>query len=189
MKKLFLISGVSGVGKSSLIKELLALDDQFVYIVPFTTRPSRGSHDTKISISDEAMDDLWSRGELLSVNEIYGIRCGTPRTFIKRVLDQDQTPLLDWPVSCLEVMRSAFPNQLYVVYVLPPSIHILQQRLMKDERPVNPQRWQNTVAELEAYKARVYAGVCDLEIVSEEDQIFETAQIIYTSYVSSSLKK
>ncbi len=187
MGKLLLVLGVSGVGKSSIIKELLALDKRFVYIVPFTTRPSRGAEDTKISISNEAMDDLWIRGELLSINEIHGIRCGTPRSSIVQALGQGNIPVLDWPLSCLEVMRLAFPNQLYVVYVLPPSIEILQQRLIKEGRHDDGDRFQNACRELEAYKS-FETRICDLEIVSEEDKISEIAQRVYVGYLSNSKK-
>lgn len=189
MNKLLLILGVSGVGKSSIIKALLALDNKFVYIVPFTTRPSRGVEETKISISDKEMEELWSRGELLSVNEIHGIRCGTPRLSIIQTLEQNNIPVLDWPITCIEVMRQAFPNQFYAVYVLPPSIEILQQRLFKEKRGMNGHRLENAREELEAYQSFEYMGTCDLEIISEENKISEITQIIYAGYLSSSLKK
>jgi len=176
--------GVSGVGKSSIIKELLTMDSRFIYIVPFTTRPSRGIEETKISISDQVMDDLWNRGELLSVNEIHGIRCGTPRSSITRVLEQKNIPVVDWPLSYLEVMKIAFPDQLYIVYVLPPSNEILQQRLMKEARHTNGNRLQNAYKELEAYKS-LPQRICDLEIVSEENQILKIAQLVYAGYLSS----
>ncbi len=185
MNKLLLVLGVSGVGKSSIIKELLVLDSRFIYIVPFTTRPSRGKEDTKISISDEVMDDLWSRGELLSVNEIYGIRCGTPRSLITKVLEEGNVPVLDWPLACLEVMTTAFPNHLYVVSVLPPSIEILEQRLMIDGRNNHEGRSRNTHRELANYKSSEFKRLCDLEIVSEENKLSEIAQSIYAGYLSS----
>ena len=189
MHKFLLILGVSGVGKSSLIKELLALDRRFVYIVPFTTRPSRGKEETKISVSDKEMDELWNRGELLSVNEIHSIRCGTPRLSIIQVLEQNSIPVLDWPIGCIEVMRQAFPSQLYIVYVLPPSIEVLQQRLIEEGRDVDGHRLQNARKELDAYKSSEYIGICDLEIVSEENKILEIAQTIYAGYLSSYSKK
>ena len=188
MHKLLLILGVSGVGKSSLIKELLALDSRFVYIVPFTTRQPRGKEETKISISDKAMDELWNRGELSSVNEIHGIRCATPRLSIIQVLEQNSIPVLDWPIGYIEVMRQVFPSQLYVVYVLPPSIEVLQQRLIKGERD-DGHRLQNARKELDLYKSSEYIGICDLEIVSEENKILEIAQTIYAGYLSSYSKK
>lgn len=185
MGKLLLVLGVPGVGKSSIIKELLALDKRFVYIIPFTTRPSRGTGDTKISISNKAMDDLLSRGELLSVNEIHGIHCGTPHLPIVQALEQGKIPVLDWPINCMEVMKRVFGGQLYVVYVLPPSLEILQQRLMRDGRHTDEHRLQNAYQELEVYKSSIHAGICDLEIFSEEDKISQIAQAIYTGYLSS----
>ena len=188
MHKLLLILGVSGVGKSSLIKELLTLDSRFVYIVPFTTRVHRSRGETKISISNKEMDELWNRGELLSVNEIHDIRCATPRLSIIQVLEQNSIPVLDWPIGYIEVMKQAFQNQLYVVYVLPPSIEVLQQRLIKGERD-DGHRLQNACKELEMYASSQYLGVCDFEVISEENQILEIAEIIYAGYLSSYSKK
>lgn len=185
MNKLLLILGVSGVGKSSIIKELITLDSRFSYIAPFTTRPSRGAIDTKICISGEAMDDLWDRGKLLSVNEVHGIRCGTPRSPIVRALKRGKIPLLDWPLSFIEVMKHAFPNQLYVVYVLPPSLEILQQRLIGDGRHMEGNRLQNAHKELETYMSSESVAILDLEIVSEENRIPEIAQEIYSGYLSN----
>lgn len=183
MNKLLLILGVSGVGKSSIIKELLALDSRFVYIVPYTTRPSRGVEDTKVSISNEAMDDLWSRGELLSINEIYGIRCGTPRSSIVQALEHDKFPVLDWPLSCLGVMEMAFLNQFYAVYVIPPSIEALRQRLAKDGRDTAEHRLLSAREELRVYESSRYIGICNLKIVAEENQVPKIAYAIYTNYL------
>lgn len=183
MGKILLVLGVSGVGKSSIIKELLALDKRFVYVTPFTTRLSRGVGETKISISDKEMDRLWIRGELLSVNEIHGIRCGTPLSSITQALEQGNIPVLDWPIGQMDVMKQVFLDQLCVVYISPPSIESLQQRLMKDGRDTDGHRLQSAHEELEAYESSRYAGVCDFEIVSEENQVSQIAQTIYTNYL------
>lgn len=183
MSKFLLLLGPSGVGKSSIIEELLRLDSRFVYISPFMTRPLREGEKNKISISGEEMDEMWNRGELLVINELYGIRYATPRLPIVQALAQGNFPVLDWPVSRIEAMTQAFPNQLCVMYVSPPSIEALRQRLDKDGRDTDGHRLRSAREELEAYESSRYIGVCNFEIVAEENQVPKIAHTIYTNYL------
>lgn len=184
MSKFLLLLGVSGVGKSSIIEELIKIDGRFTYISPYVTRPLRNGEKNKIHISGEEMDERCGRGEFLVVNELYGIRYATPRESIVQALERGKFPVLDWPISRLEVMVQTFPSQLYIVYVLPPSIEVLQQRLAKDGRDQDGHRLRSAIAELEAYRSSAYK-LCDLEVVAEENKKSEVAQAIYDKYQKS----
>lgn len=185
MSKFLLILGPSGVGKSAIIKELCRLDNRFVYISPYMTRPLRVEEENKTSITDEQMDKMWRQGELLVINELYGIRYATPRLPIIQALTECNFPVLDWPISRIEIMMQAFPNQLQIVYVSPPSIEILRQRLVKDGRDTNGSRLQSACKELEAYWSSQYSGICHFEIITEENQILKVAHAIYINYLKS----
>lgn len=182
MSKFLLLLGPSGVGKSSIIEELIKIDGRFTYISPYVTRPLRDGEKNKIYISGEEMDERCGRGEFLVVNELYGIRYATPRVPIVQALEQGNFPVLDWPISRLEVMVRAFPSQLYIVYILPPSIEVLQQRLSKDGRDKDGHRLRSAQEELETYKSSKHIGVCNLEIVAEENQVQKIAHAIYDNY-------
>lgn len=183
MSKFLIILGPSGVGKSSIIEELILLDNRFVYISPFMTRSLREKEKNKTFISGEEMDEMWNRGEFLAINELYGIRYATPLLPIVQALAKDNFPVLDWPISRMDVMTRAFPGQLHVVYVLPPSIEVLQQRLSKDGRDADGYRLRSAQEELKAYKSSRYIGVCDFEIVAEENHVPKIAHAIYVNYL------
>lgn len=185
MNKFLLISGPSGVGKSSIINELLLLDDRFVYISPFTTRVLRKGEKDKISISDQKMDEMWKKGELLTINELYNIRYATPIIPITQALAADKFPVLDWPINKMEIMAKTFPDQLYVVYVLPPSIEVLKRRLSKDGRDLDGLRFRSACRELEAYKLSQYSGICNFEIIGKENQKKKITQTIYYNYINN----
>lgn len=182
MSKFLVLLGPSGVGKSSIIEELLRLDSRFIYISPFMTRPLRKGEKNKISISGEEMDEMWNRGELLVINELYGIRYATPQLPIMQALTEGNFPVLDWPISRIEVMIQAFPNQLCVVYISPPSIESLQQRLVKDGRDIDGHRLRSARDELETHRQTLNSAI-DFEIVSEENQVPEIARAIYAKYL------
>lgn len=185
MSKFLLLLGPSGVGKSSIIEELCHIDDRFVYISPFMTRPLRDGEKNKISVSREQMEKIRTNGELLVVNELYGVQYATPRLPIEEALSSGKFPILDWPVSRIEVMVQAFPGLLYVTYVLPPSIEVLGKRLANDNRDIDGRRLQCAHEELEAYQSDKYFGIYDLEIMSEENQVEKIARVVYDSYLRS----
>lgn len=185
MSKFLLLLGPSGVGKSVIIDELCRLDSRFVYISPYMTRSSREGETKKVSISGEQMDAMWNRGEILVINELYGIRYATPLLPIVEALASGNFPTLDWPISKIGVMTQTFPDQLHIVYILPPSIDVIRQRLAKDRRDTDGRRLQSAQEELDAYESSRYIGICDFEIVSEENQMPKIAHAIYTSYLKS----
>ena len=185
MSKFLLLLGPSGVGKSSIIKEILKLDNRFIYISPFMTRPLRKGEKDKVFASEEKINKMWGRGDLLAINIIYGIRYATPKKPIKRALKKGNFPILDWPINKIEVMMQAFPNQLCIVYIIPPSIDSLKKRLAKDGRDTDGLRLKNAIKELRDYKSSKYKGVCDLKIISEENRVREIAQKIYNHYLES----
>lgn len=183
MSKLLLLLGPSGVGKSTIIDELCRIDDRFIYISPYTTRPLREGEKSKVSISNKEMDERWSKGEFLVVNSLYGICYATPRLPIVRALAEERFPVLDWPISRISIMVQAFLGQLYVVYVLPPSVEVLSQRLGKDARDIDGRRLQSAREELDAYRSSTYMGIADFEIVAEENHVSKAAREIYANYL------
>ncbi|MCL5257728.1 MAG: hypothetical protein M1505_00620 [Patescibacteria group bacterium] len=183
MSKFLLLLGPSGVGKNSIIDELIRLDSRFVYISPFMTRPLRKGERNKISVSGGEMDEMLERGEFLVINELYGVRYATPRQPIEQALKEGNFPVLDWPIGRVSVMTEAFPDQLYIVYISPPSIEALQRRLARDDRDTNGHRLRSAREELEVLESSRHAGIYDFEIVSEENQVPKVAQTIYASYL------
>ncbi len=182
MNKFLLLLGPSGVGKSTIIKELRATDDRFVYISPYITRPLREGETDKISVSNETMDEMASRGEFLVINEIYGIRYATPKQPILDALDGGKFPVLDWPVHRIGIMEEAFGGRLYRVYVSPPNLEELRVRIDKDGRDKDGSRYNEASKELARFWAGEYDGICDLKIVSRDGQIPELSGQIYAEY-------
>ncbi len=185
MSKFLLLLGPSGVGKSTIIEELQRIDKRFVYISPYITRSLRVGETNKNSISDRQMDEMEERGEFLIINRLFGIRYATPKLPIVKALAQNNFPVLDWPINRIEIMRRAFPGRLYVVYVSPPTIEVLQQRLSKDKRDANGMRLLKAREELQTFWSSNYSGMYDFEVVSEEGKVPELAKRIYSSYLNS----
>lgn len=179
--------GPSGVGKSTIIEEILQLDKRFVSVPTYTTRNLRVNEKNKISISSQQIFAMRDLNKLLEINELYGNQYATPVSPIADAFARNKFPVLDWPISRLEIMKKAFPEKLFVVYVSPPSIEILERRLLNDVRDSDNIRLQVAREELEAYWSGHYVNLYDFDIVSEENHQMKTAEAILNAYLLSSV--
>ena len=187
MTKIVLFLGPSGAGKSTLIRSLVQLDPQFRYVAPYTTRPLREGEVDKIHVSREQMNYLESRGQLLARNTLYGYEYGTPRGVIRQYLDAGIFPCLDWPINRLCILTMEFSEQLFNVYVSPPSIKVLQQRLVTDGRDRNGVRAAQAKAELRLLKQGRYDDLIDLGVCSHEGMATVVAHTIRSAVKSLEL--
>lgn len=185
MSKFLLLLGPSGVGKSTIIQKLITLDKRFIYISPYTTRPIRDGETDKIFINEEGINEMEKKGEILTVNHLYNIKYVTPKIPIIEALLFGFFPILDWPISRIEIMFEFFPGQLYLVYVAPPSIEILEKRIKKDGRDLDGSRLEKARQELQYYWSGAYSSLIDLSVVSEENKSTHVVDLIYSSYLKS----
>lgn len=184
--RFLLLLGPSGCGKSTIIRRLREMDDRYTYISPRITRPLREGEADKVSISDAEMDGMQKRGELLVINVIYGIRYATPRLPITEAFASRQFPVLDWPVDRLSIMIDAFDlDNLYIVYVAPPSLNELHRRLQLDGRDADGKRYEAGRQEWVRYEAGEFDGLIDLRVTSEADCIEALATTIHANYLQA----
>ncbi|GBF92449.1 guanylate kinase [Raphidocelis subcapitata] len=130
--KALVIVGPSGVGKGTLIQELLRRDPQrYAFSVSTTTRAPRPGEQDGVHYaftSKEAMMAAISRGEFLEHAEVHGALYGTRRDGVQAALAAGRVPLLDIDVQgARQVRASGLPALL--VFVAPPSLEELERRL------------------------------------------------------------
>lgn len=185
--KFFLLLGPSGCGKSTIIHHLKEIDPRFQYVTPYTTRMLREGETDKIHVSLEEIQKLEAEGKLLTVNNIYGIYYATPKDVIDNALTLGQFPILDWPVDKIDIMITQYPNRLHVIYIEPDSLEELAQRLAKDGRDLDGQRFLKGQLELENYASGIYDTFIDLKILNKSGLSEEQAQKIYEHFVNNEL--
>ncbi|MDO8291677.1 MAG: guanylate kinase [Gallionella sp.] len=128
---LFIISAPSGAGKTSLVHALLNINAQLDLSISYTTRkPRPGEHDGKDYhfVSREVFLAMTARGEFLESAEVYGNLYGTSQTWISKEIDKGRDILLEIDWQGAAQVRRLFPECISV-FILPPSMEALEQRL------------------------------------------------------------
>lgn len=153
--RLTVLSGPSGVGKSTVVRSLRQASPQIWLSVSVTTRkprPGEVAGREYYFVSERDFDEMVASGELLEWAQFAGNKYGTPRAPLEERLARGIASLLEIDVAGARQVRHAVPSAL-LVFLAPPSWTELVRRLRgrETEPPeVISQRLEAARAELEA---------------------------------------
>ncbi|TDT36841.1 guanylate kinase [Streptomyces sp. BK208] len=129
--RLTVLSGPSGVGKSTVVAHMRKAHPEVWLSVSATTRKPRPGEQHGVHyffVSDEEMDKLIANGELLEWAEFAGNRYGTPRTAVLERLEAGEPVLLEIDLQGARQVRASMPESR-LVFLAPPSWDELVRRL------------------------------------------------------------
>lgn len=130
---MFIIEGPSGVGKGTIAKEVLKRDPNIKFSVSVTTRAKREGEVDGVDyyfISDEQYNQYMKEDAFYEcVDSQYGNRYGTLRSEVDSFLNVGEDVLFDMDWVGARQMRQKAPDDVVTIYLLPPSIHDLRERL------------------------------------------------------------
>jgi guanylate kinase len=125
------LSGPSGVGKSTVIAHLRTVHPDVWLSVSVTTRRPRPGETHGVQyffVDDEEFDKLIANGELLEWAEFAGNRYGTPRRAVLAHLERGEPVLLEIDLQGARLVKQAMPSAR-LVFLAPPSWEELVRRL------------------------------------------------------------
>jgi len=131
---LIILSSPSGAGKSTLSKRVLENDSEVVFSVSATTRsPRKGEVDGReyyFKTRDE-FENLIENNGMLEHAEVFGNFYGSPRAPVEAAIDAGKDVLfdVDWQGG-QQIRNSALQQSVVSIFILPPSIAALRQRLI-----------------------------------------------------------
>ena len=130
---LVLYTGSSGVGKGTIMQELLKRDKNIRLSVSNTTRPPREGEIDGVNynfVTKEQFESLIQKDGYLEYAEYCGNYYGTPKQQVEDLLSQGYDVFLEIEVcGGLQIMEK-YPDVLSI-FVLPPSIDTLEKRLRR----------------------------------------------------------
>ena len=130
-KKLFVISGSSGVGKGTVLKGFLSKNPNFMLSISCTTRkPRQGEVDgvNYFFISKEEFQNCIDNNKFLEWAEFAGNFYGTKKKYIKQCLEDGKDIILEIETQGALQVKKQMPEAV-LIFICPPSLEALENRL------------------------------------------------------------
>ena len=177
---LYILSAPSGAGKTSLVKALLAQDDQVCVSVSHTTRAMRDGEQDSVDynfVTQQEFTHLVDQQQMLEHATVFENSYGTSKKWVASNLTQGKDVILEIDWQGRDQVLAIFP-QAIAVTILPPSQEALQQRLQgrgTDSDAVIAKRMSEAHSEISHY-----AGSHFLVINDDFRHALDDLQCIFT---------
>ncbi|HVC04798.1 MAG TPA: guanylate kinase [Candidatus Acidoferrales bacterium] len=151
---LIVLTGPSGVGKDTVLRELFALDPTLAYCVSYTTRAPRPGEVDGVAywfVDEATFRTMIDRDEFFEWSTVYGELKGRTFESVNRAVESGKDTVIKIDVQGAEKVRDRLGDGTIYVFLLPPSTEALEQRLIDraTEDPASLQaRRQQALSEL-----------------------------------------
>jgi len=132
--RVVVISSPSGGGKTTVVRRLLRGMPRLVRSVSVTTRPARGGERRGVDyefVSPAAFARLRRSGALLESANVHGAWYGTPKRAVLDAIRGGRDAILSIDVQGARRIRRALGRRAVLIFLLPPSMDQLRQRLLR----------------------------------------------------------
>lgn len=130
---LFIVSGPSGAGKTTVIKGVLENLEDVAFSVSYTTRPKReGEEEGKdyFFIDKSTFRNMIDKKDFLEWQEVHGHHYGTSKSYVNSQMNKGVNVLLDIDVKGAKSVKRQI-NDSVLIFIAPPSFQDLKERLIK----------------------------------------------------------
>lgn len=128
---LIVISGPSGTGKSTIVKEFIQRNPSIQLSISATTRKARAGEQEAVNyfyLSEQEFKQQLHQDAFLEHAVVYGNYYGTPREFVRQKLSQGKNVLLEIDTAGAIQVRKKFSQGVFL-FIVPPSIEELRHRI------------------------------------------------------------
>lgn len=171
---LIVVSGFSGAGKGTLMKELLKTYDNYALSISMTTRNPRPGETDGVEYFFSTRENFEKRiaeDGLIEYAEYCGNYYGTPRQYVEQQLASGKDVILEIEIQGALKVKQKFPEAL-LLFVTPPSASELKRRLVgrgTETMEVIEARMSRAIEESQGIESYDYLVINDdLQVCTEE---------------------
>jgi guanylate kinase len=167
---LLIISGPSGVGKTTITRGVERGIADSVFSVSCTTRPKTAADVEGVDyhfVSDEQFEQLRAQDEFLETAGVYGKKYGTPKSWVTEQLKRGRLVILEIDVQgAIQVKRHI--KDAFAIFIEPPDEHELLRRLHSRKREDETAIMRRFSQAKEEISQARNSGVYDVFLVNRE---------------------
>ena len=129
---IYIISGPSGSGKDTILKEVLKIRSDVFFSISHITRKMRVGEvegDKYHFISREEFEEQLAKNAFLEYNEYSGNYYGTPKAPIEEHLSKGDDVVIECDVNGASALRDILTD-VTSIFIMPPSFEVLRKRLV-----------------------------------------------------------
>lgn len=129
---LVVVSGFSGAGKGTLMKELLRRYDNYALSISATTRQPRdgeGDGEDYFFVTREEFQQMIEEKQLVEYAQYVNHYYGTPREYVEKRMAEGKDVILEIEIQGALKVKKGFPDTL-LIFVTPPDAGELRRRLV-----------------------------------------------------------
>ena len=129
---LVVVSGFSGAGKGTLMKELLKRYDNYALSISATTRnPREGEEEGReyFFVTEEHFKDMMEKEDLIEYAQYVNHYYGTPKEYVLNQMRMGKDVILEIEIQGALKVKERFPSAI-LIFVMPPNAEELKRRLI-----------------------------------------------------------
>ncbi|XBQ15524.1 MAG: guanylate kinase [Oceanicaulis sp.] len=164
---MYVLSSPSGAGKTTLSKRLISLNPDLVLSVSATTRRPRPGEQDGVDyhfLDEKTFLARAEAGEFYEWAKVFDHYYGTPKAPVEEALDDGRDVVFDIDWQGARLLAEHSPADVVRVFILPPSIKLLRERLKKraqDSEDIIEGRMARAKAEIEHWSEYEYVVIND----------------------------
>lgn len=200
---MLVLSSPSGAGKTTIARALLAKDNQVQLSVSVTTRPIRKGevHGKDYHFENQKhFEERLQSGGFLEHAKVFGNYYGTSKQSVEEIITSGKDVLLDIDWQGTQQLQEKCAQDLITVFILPPSIQALEDRLNRratDAKEVVEQRMTESVFQISHWPEYDYViinhdldkSIKQIELILKAERLKRHRQVGLVDFVNKMREK